>query len=75
MTHRQHLNQLRAALNFATRVAAELEQEVQDGRAAEYEQRQGFDPGYIAGRAAGWRAWAGILQSEINTLKTNYEKR
>jgi len=54
--------------------ADDLNAEVLDGRATEYENREGLPPGYVANLAKYFAGNAERLEKKAEALKANYTK-
>jgi len=74
MTHATRTAALRASIRLDLIVATKLEADVLDGTALEYEAREGFEPGYVAGLAVQYRRNAERLLDKLDSLIRGYKK-
>ena len=74
MKHTTNIKRLNQSAEMDRSVAADLNAEVIDGRATEYEVREGFQPGYIANLAMYFDDNAERLEKKAKELESNYAK-
>ena len=74
MKHDTHIKRLNQSAEMDRSLADDLNAEVIDGRATEYEVREGFQPGYIANLAKYFAGNAEKLEKKAEALKSNYTK-
>jgi len=74
MNHATNIKRLNQSAEMDRRTADDLNAEVLDGRATEYEVREGFQPGYIANLAMYFDDNAERLEMKADELKANYTK-
>jgi len=75
MTHATRTASLRASIRLDIIEAKRLEAEVLDGTALEYEAREGFDPGYVAGLAVQYRLNSKRLLDKLHSLIRAYKNK
>jgi len=74
MTHDTNIKRLNQSAEMDRRTADDLNAEVLDGRATEYEVREGFQPGYIANLAMYFDGNAERLEKKAKELESKYTK-
>jgi len=74
MTHDTNIKRLNQSAEMDRRTADDLNAEVLDGRATEYENREGLPPGYIANLAKYFAGNAERLEKKAEALKSKYTK-
>jgi len=74
MKHDTNIKRLNQSAEMDRSLAADLNAEVLDGRAAEYENREGLPPGYVASLAKYFAGDSERLEKKAEALKSNYAK-
>jgi len=74
MKHDTNIKRLTQSAEMDRRLADDLNAEALDGRATEYEVREGFQPGYIANLAMYFDDNAERLEKKAEALKSKYTK-
>ena len=74
MKHATNINRINQSAAMDRSLADDLNAEVLDGRATEYEVREGFQPGYIANLAKYFAGNAERLEKKAEALKSKYAK-
>jgi len=74
MKHTTNIKRITQSAAMDRSTSDDLNAEVADGRAAEYENRVAFPPGYIARLAQDYIDNAEKLEKKAEALKSNYAK-
>jgi len=74
MKHTTNIKRITQSAAMDRSTSDDLNAEVLDGRATEYEVREGFQPGYIASLAKYFAGNAERLEKKAEALKANYTK-
>ena len=74
MKHATNINRINQSAAMDRSLADDLNAEVLNGRATEYENREGLPPGYIASLAKYFAGNAERLEMKAEALKANYTK-